>query len=57
MLNIHELRNEYTHNRESIIANFTDFSNADNDLEPICLKNKIWELIKLDFIEEMDKFK
>lgn len=57
MLNIHELRNEYTHNRESIIASFTDFSNADNDLEPICLKNKIWELIKLDLIEEMDKFK
>ena len=55
MLDLHLQRNEYTHDREQIIANFTDFSFADKDINPICLMGKEWELIKLDFVEEVIK--
>ena len=53
MLELHQLRHEYTHDREQIIANFTDFTSADKDIDPICLKGKEWELVKLDFVEIM----
>lgn len=55
MLELHKQRYEYTHDRDQIIANFTNFSSADEDIDPICLKGKEWELIKLDFVEEMNK--
>ena len=31
------------------IDKLVDFQVADNDADPICLKGKYWELIKLDF--------
>lgn len=55
MLHLHEQRFEYVHNREKVITAFTDFSVADEDIDPICLMNKAWELIKLDIVEEIDK--
>jgi len=55
MLKLHKKRYEYTHNRKQIIANFVDFSSADNDIDPICLKGKAWELIKLDFVELIEQ--
>ena len=54
MLQLHEERYPYTHNRDEIITNFTNFEKADNDFEPICLKEKIWEIIKLDIVEAID---
>mgnify|MGYP000862990123 CR=1 FL=1 len=51
MLELHEKRYEYTHDRNLIITNFSDFTSADEDFDPICLKNKDWEIIKLDFTE------
>lgn len=57
MLELHKQRHEYTHDRNQIIANFTDFTEADEDLDPICLKDKVWELIKLDFDELMEGLK
>ncbi len=57
MLEIHKLHFEYTHNREHIINNFVNFEIADEEIDPICLKGKIWELIKLDFAEEIEKLK
>ncbi len=54
MLNLHQQRYEYTHDLENILANFTNFSLADEDIDPICLKNKVWELIKLDFVELLE---
>lgn len=55
MLKLHKQRYEYTHDREQIIANFVDFSSADKDIDPICLKGKEWALIKLDFVELMEQ--
>jgi Predicted nucleotidyltransferase len=54
MLELHKQRNEYTHERDQIITNFTNFSAADKDINPICLKKKEWELIKLDFVEQTE---
>lgn len=51
MFALHLKKHEYTHNRELIRNNFTKFENADEDFDPYCLKNKTWEIIKLDLID------
>ncbi len=51
MLALHKKRYPYSHNAKKIKTNFTNFSEADNDFEPICLKQKYWEVIKLDMID------
>ena len=57
MLELHKRRYEYTHERDQIINNLTNFDSADEDIDPICLKGKYWELIKLDFVELIEKLK
>jgi len=54
MLEFHKVRYEYTHDREQILTGFVDFTAADEEMDPICLKGKIWELIKLDFVTELE---
>lgn len=56
MLDLHELRYPYTHDRELIIQNFRSFQQADEDFNPICFKGKYWEFIKEDFEEVIHKF-
>lgn len=51
MLNLHEERYPYTHNAELIKHNFTQFEKADRDFNPVCLRGKHWELIKMDLVE------
>ena len=55
MFQIHQQRYKYTHDREEVITAFVDFSTADEDFNPICLKNKAWELVKLDIVEAIDE--
>ncbi len=55
MIRLHEERYPYSHDPYEILGNFTNFEIADNDFEPICLKGKYWELIKLDFVEAIEK--
>lgn len=55
MIRLHEERDPYSHDSNEILRNFTSFETADNDFEPICLKGKYWELIKLDFVEAIEK--
>ena len=48
MISLYEKR--YPYNDCSTIKNqFVNFESADLDFDPICLLNKSWELIKLDF--------
>lgn len=54
MLDFYERRYPYNYPREVILNKMIDFKEADDDFEPICLKSKYWELIKLD-IEETVK--
>lgn len=49
MLNLYVERFPYNHTKEEIIQGFINFDIADSDPNPKCLKNKNWQLIKLDF--------
>ena len=51
---LHKKRYPYTHDRKLLKIKFTDFETADSDFEPICLKGKYWEIIKLDIIDFVD---
>lgn len=51
MLALHEERYPYSHNRELIRTNFGVFEEADKDFDPMCLRQKQWEVIKLDMLD------
>jgi len=51
MITLHQKRFEWTHDEVLIQKNFINFTVADDDLDPICLKNKEWAFIKDDIIE------
>lgn len=55
MIELHEERYPYSHFRETIIENFTDFDRANDDFDPICLRGKFWESIKMDFCDEVSR--
>jgi hypothetical protein len=57
MLALHEQRYPYSHDRELIINNFTNFNYADDEFNPICYRGKYWEFIKEDIEEIIRKFK
>lgn len=51
MLAFHLKRYPYTHNEKQILNNFVDFKVANDDFDPVCLRDKYWEFIKLDLID------
>lgn len=53
MLSLHEKRHPYGHDRTHILQQFINFEKADNDLNPICLKGKHWELIKYEIAQAL----
>jgi hypothetical protein len=53
MINFHKQRHPYTHNEAEILVRMIDFSEADHDYDPTCLKGKYWELIKYEISEEV----
>jgi len=55
MIELHKTRYPYNHDEEVIRTNFTNFSMADDDFDPICLKGKHWELIKYDFVQVLQQ--
>lgn len=54
MIALHATGYEWTHDEELITKNFTDFGQADEDFDPICLKGKEWAFIKEDFEEAVN---
>ncbi len=56
MLSFYEKRYPYSHSKEEIVKKLTDFNMADTDFDPICLKGKHWELIKLDIVESVENY-
>lgn len=56
MLDLHRQRFEWTHDEKTILGNFTNFKEAENDLTPICLRNKEWIFIKEDFEDALRDF-
>lgn len=55
MIELHKIRYPYNHEETEIRSNFINFTTADDDFDPICLKGKYWELIKLDTIQALQK--
>lgn len=53
MIGFHMEKYPYSHDEALIRTKLTDFTAADEDFEPQCLKGKHWELIKLDFVQLM----
>ena len=51
MINLHERRYPYSQDRILLLNKLTDFSQADEDFDPVCLLGKHWEIIKLDILE------
>ena len=51
MLSLYEERYPYGATREECTSGLTNFSVADTEPDPICLQDKVWQLIKLEFIE------
>lgn len=41
---------------KKVITGLTDFAEAEEMDDPICLKNRIWEIIKLDIKESVEKY-
>lgn len=55
IIELHQKRSEWKHEPLVIKKNFSKFSNADLDFDPICLKSKEWVFIKQDFENANDK--
>ena len=51
MLDLHKKRFPYGHDPKHIKKQFSNFKLADEEPDPVCLKGKIWEIIKLDMID------
>ncbi|WP_235817901.1 nucleotidyl transferase AbiEii/AbiGii toxin family protein [Formosa haliotis] len=56
MLELHEQRYPYDHDRFLILKNFIDFSQADDDFDPICNYGKYWEFIKDDITTRINNY-
>lgn len=48
MIDLHRQRFEWTHDSKLIVENFINFQAADQDFDPICLRDKEWIFIKED---------
>lgn len=57
LLEFYAIRYPYSHSLTELKQKLTDFRSADLDFDPICLKGKYWELIKLDIEELTEKLR
>ena len=55
MLGYYSKRNPYGLAEDELLEKCLDFSIAEDDLTPNCYKGKVWEIIKLDIEEEVQK--
>ncbi len=55
IFNYYFQRYPYGHSKMQLIENLTNFEQADEDFDPNCLRQKYWELIKLDLTELSDR--
>jgi hypothetical protein len=52
MIALHAQGFQWTHDEALIKQNFTNFAQADEDFDPICLRGKQWPFIK-EYLEEL----
>jgi hypothetical protein len=51
MIDLHQERFPFSHTPDDLGKAFTNFEEADDDLDPVCLLGKQWQLIKLDLTQ------
>jgi len=51
MIAFHKRKYPHAHDEDQIRSNLSNFENIDDDFDPVCLKGKHWEIIKLDLID------
>jgi predicted nucleotidyltransferase component of viral defense system len=51
MTGLHEQRYPFSFDKKILKEKLIDFSGADEDFNPVCLRGKHWELIKLDMLD------
>lgn len=51
LVRCYELKYPFGHSKAELIHKVTDFDSADEDFDPICLRGKAWDIIKLNMIE------
>lgn len=56
MLGFYQERYPYGHTPDELIRGLNDFTQADEDFEPLCLLGKHWDLIRHDFVRWVDLF-
>ncbi len=56
MLELHEERYPYGHDKDLILKNFIGFTFTGDDFDPICLQGKYWEFIKEDIEEAVKNY-
>jgi hypothetical protein len=54
MISFYKNRYPYGYREDAILEAILNISSADDDLDPICIKSKFWELIKFDMIEAVE---
>ena len=54
MISFYKKRYPFGYHENEIFDAILNISGADNDLDPICIKSKFWELIKFDLIEAVE---
>ena len=57
LIDLHALRFTYEHDTNQLLKSLSDFSKADDEPDPICNLGKFWDMIKLDLLDELEKFK
>ncbi|AOR28261.1 conserved hypothetical protein (DUF1814) [Formosa sp. Hel1_33_131] len=55
MIDFYLKRSPYGYSKDELLLKVVDFSDAEDDFTPNCLRGKVWELIKLDFEVKTDK--
>ena len=51
MLDLYEEKYPYDFTREEITKGLNDFTKADDEPDPICFRNKQWDLIKIEMLD------
>lgn len=57
LLDLHKLWQPYTHDEDQILDLLTDFSTANKYPDPICHGNLIWDDIKFDIVDAVEKYR
>jgi len=55
MIEFYIKRNPYGYSKTELLTKIVDFSIAEDEFTPNCYKDKVWEIIKLDFEDIVNK--